>query len=74
MNYSSNLPHSVRLATCWRCAPFSPPNNLSLSNLGSNCRSSALQTTEKSILRSLFLAPVLVPEAFSHNPNTIEFA
>jgi hypothetical protein len=45
--------------------PFQPRLQLSLL---------CLQTTKKSILRSLFLAPVLVPEAFSHNPNTIEFA
>jgi hypothetical protein len=50
------------------------PNNLSLSNLGSNCRSSLMQTTEKSILRSLFSCVRTCSRSPFDNPNTIEFA
>ena len=50
------------------------PNNLSLSNLGSNCRFSLMQTTKKSILRSLFSCFRTCSRSLLDDPNTIEFA
>jgi len=57
-----------------RGAPFLPPNNLSVSNLGSNSRSYPTQTTIEPILPALWLAPPPHSRSLSHNPNTIEFA
>ena len=50
------------------------PNHLSLSNLGSNCRSSPMPTTKKTILRSLFSCSSTCSRSFSHHSNTIQFA
>jgi hypothetical protein len=63
-NYNSKLPHSVRLTTCRRDAPFFPSNHLPVFNLGSKSRPDPTQTTTKPILLALLLAPVPVPEAF----------
>ncbi len=50
------------------------PNNLSLSNLGSNRHFSPMQTTKKTILRSLFSCSCTCSRSPFHNPQTIEFA
>jgi hypothetical protein len=50
------------------------PNNLSLSNFGSNCHSSPMPTTKKTILRSLFSCSCTCSRSLFHNPHTIEFA
>ena len=46
------------------------PNHLSLSNLGSNCHSSPMPTTRKTILRSLFSCSSTCPRS----STTIQFA
>jgi len=55
------------------CARFTP-NNLSLSSLGSNCHSSSMPITKKTILRSPFSCSCPCSRSLSHHPNTIQFA
>ena len=54
--------------------PLLAPNHLSLSNLGSNCHSSPMPATKKTILRSLFSCSCTCSRRFSHHSSTIQFA
>jgi hypothetical protein len=47
---------------------------LSLSSLGSNCHSSSMPITKKTILRSPFSCSCPCSRSLSHHPSTIQFA